>query len=160
VLAARPMKRCAGPTLCWCSCRSRCWRGPAIGVVPCARRWQCGLHHLGHLPRDQRLCLRCHRPGVAGRSCRALSTRAANEDLVALSRRFEQRLRVALYPPYTSKRHPIEHRLFCHVARRLSGVILDSHQTALEAVQRTHTQTDLTVTPCLLDTLYELGRMF
>jgi len=77
---------------------------------------------------------------------------------VALSRRFGRCLRVALYPPYTSKRHPIEHRLFCHVARRLSGVILDSHQTALEAVQRTHTQTGLTVTPRLLDTLYELGR--
>jgi len=28
--------------------------------------------------------------------------------------------------------------LFCHVERRLSGVILDSPQTALEAVQRTH----------------------
>ena len=80
------------------------------------------------------------------------------EDLVALSRRFGRRLRAVLYPPYTSKRHPIEHRLFCHVARRLSGVILDSHQTALEAVQRTYTQTDLTVTPRLLDTLYELGR--
>jgi len=80
------------------------------------------------------------------------------EDLVALSRRFGQRLRVALYLPYTSKWHPIEHRLFCHVARRLSGVILDSHQSALEAVQRTHTQTGLTVTPRLLDTLYELGQ--
>jgi len=33
----------------------------------------------------------------------------------------------------------------------------DSHQTTLEAVQRTHTQTGLTVTPRLLDTLYELG---
>jgi len=39
-----------------------------------------------------------------------------------------------------------------------SGVILDSHQTALEAVQHTHTQTGLTVTSRLLDTLYELGR--
>ena len=56
------------------------------------------------------------------------------EDLVALSRRFGRRLRVALYSPYTSKRHPIEHRLFCHVARRLSGVILDSHQTALNVL--------------------------
>ena len=33
------------------------------------------------------------------------------EDLVALSRRFGRRLQVALYPPYTSKWHPIEHRL-------------------------------------------------
>ena len=80
--------------------------------------------------------------------------------MVALSRRFGRRLRAVLYPPYTSKWHPIKHRLFCHVASRLSGVILDSHQTALEAVQRTrtHTQTSPTVTPRLLDTLYELGR--
>jgi len=97
-------------------------------------------------------CVRCRKSTDAARSLRF------KEDLVALSRRFGRCLRVALYPPYTSKRHPIEHRLFCHVARRLSGVILDSHQTALEAVQRTYTQTGLTVTPRLLDTLYELGR--
>jgi len=106
-----------------------------------------------HYPHAQQILLTFD----AGAANAARSLRF-KEDLVALSRRFGQRLRVALYPPYTSKRHPIEHRLFCHVARRLSGVILDSHQTALEAVQRTHTQTGFTVTPRLLDTLYELGR--
>ncbi len=80
------------------------------------------------------------------------------EDLVALSRRLGLRLRVAHYPPYTSKWHPIEHRLFCHVERSFSGSILDSPRTALEAVQRTRTQTGLTVKARLLDTVYELGR--
>lgn len=80
------------------------------------------------------------------------------EDLIALSARLGLRLRVAHYPPYTSKWHPIEHRLFSHVERSLSGVMLDSPQTALEAVQRTQTQTGLTVKARLLDTVYEVGR--
>jgi hypothetical protein len=80
------------------------------------------------------------------------------EDLVELSRRLGLRLRVAHYPPYTSKWHPIEHRLFSQVERSLSGVILDSPHTALQAVQRTRTQTGLTVKARILDTVYELGR--
>jgi hypothetical protein len=80
------------------------------------------------------------------------------EDLVGLSRRLGLRLRVAHYPPYTSKWHPIEHRLFSQVERRFSGVILDSPQTAVEAAQRTSTQTGLRVKARILDTVYELGR--
>jgi len=80
------------------------------------------------------------------------------EDLLALSKRLGLRLRIAHYPPYTSKWHPIEHRLFSQVERALRGVILDSPQTALEAVQRTRTQTGLRVKACILDTVYELGR--
>jgi len=114
---------------------------------------------------------------VAGRSCRALSTRAGSPvDLRC--RRCQRRAFAALQgrpggaeppvgaasaggplpAPYTSKRHPIKHRLFCHVERRLSGVIPDSPQTALDTVQRTQTQTGLTVAARLLDTVYELGR--
>ncbi len=80
------------------------------------------------------------------------------EDLVALSKRLGLRLRIAHYPPYTSKWHPIEHRLFSQVERSLHGVILDSPQTALDAVQRTRTRTGLRVKACILDTVYELGR--
>jgi hypothetical protein len=50
------------------------------------------------------------------------------EDLVALSARLGLPLRIAHYPPYTSKWHPIEHRLFSQVERALRGVILDSHR--------------------------------
>ena len=82
-----------------------------------------------HYPHAQQILLTFD----AGAANAARSLRF-KEDLVALSRRFGRCLRVALYPPYTSKRHPIEHRLFCHVARRLSGVILDSHQTALNVL--------------------------
>jgi hypothetical protein len=75
------------------------------------------------------------------------------EDLVALSKRLGLRLRIAHYPPYTSKSHPIERRLFSQVERSLRGVILDSPQTALETVQRTRTQTGLRVKACILDTV-------
>ncbi len=80
------------------------------------------------------------------------------EDLIALSARLRLPLRVAHYPPYTSKWHPIEHRLFSHVERALGGVILDSHETALERVQHTRTETGLQVKARILDKVYDVGR--
>jgi hypothetical protein len=80
------------------------------------------------------------------------------EDLLALSPRLGLRLRIAHYPPYTSKGHPIEHRLFSHVERSLRGQMLDSPETVLAAVQRTTTETGLKVGACLLDRVYPLGR--
>lgn len=80
------------------------------------------------------------------------------EDAIALSARLGMPLRIAHYPPYTSKWHPIEHRLFCHVERALRGVILDTPETFRQAVERTHTQTGLRVTARILDKVYEIGR--
>jgi len=50
------------------------------------------------------------------------------------------------------------HRVLRTVERSLSGVILDSPQTALAAVERTRTQTGLTVKARMLDRVYEVGR--
>jgi hypothetical protein len=80
------------------------------------------------------------------------------EDLVALAKRLGRRLRIAHYPPYTSKWNPIEHRLFSPVERSWRGVILDSPETALRTVQGTRTTTGLRVTARILDKVYELGR--
>ena len=80
------------------------------------------------------------------------------EDLIALSRRLGLPLRIAHYPPYTSKWHPIEHRLFSQVERALRGVMLDSPQTALTAIQRVSTQTGLSVVARILDRVYDIGR--
>lgn len=80
------------------------------------------------------------------------------EDLVALSRRLGLRLRVAHDPPYPSKWHPIEHRLFSQVERSLRGQILDTPDTVLRAVQRTTTKTGLRVVARLLDKVYKTGR--
>ena len=80
------------------------------------------------------------------------------EALVGLSARLGLPLRIAHYPPYTSKWNPIEHRLFSHVERALRGVMLDCHDTALQAVERTRTQTGLQVKARILDKAYEVGR--
>ena len=68
------------------------------------------------------------------------------------------RIRVAHYPPYTSKWNPIEHRLFSQIERTWHGVMLDSPETALQTVVRTHTETGLQVIATILDKTYEIGR--
>ena len=80
------------------------------------------------------------------------------EDLIALAQRLGVRLRIAHYPPYTSKWNPIEHRLFSQVERTWSGVMLDSPETARRTVERTTTDTGLCVTARILDKVYTLGR--
>jgi len=80
------------------------------------------------------------------------------EDVIELARRLGLRVRIAHYPPYTSKWNPIEHRLFSQVERSWSGVMLDSPETALRTVEGTRTQTGLHVTARILDNIYEIGR--
>jgi hypothetical protein len=81
------------------------------------------------------------------------------EALIGLSKRLWLPLRIAHYPPpYTYKWHPIEHSLFYQVERALHGVILDSPQSPLEALQRTCTTTGLRVTARVPDRVYTLGR--
>lgn len=62
------------------------------------------------------------------------------EDLIALTLSAHQgmSLHIAHYPPYTSKRHPIEHRLFCHVERALRGVILDTPKPSAKPSNSPH----------------------
>jgi hypothetical protein len=80
------------------------------------------------------------------------------EDLIALAQRLGVRLRIAHYPPYTSKWNPIEHRLFSQIERTWSGVMLDSPETARRTVERTTTETGLRVTARILDKVYTIGR--
>jgi hypothetical protein len=80
------------------------------------------------------------------------------EDVIELARRLGLRVRIAHYPPYTSKWNPIEHRLFSQVERAWSGVMLDSPETALKTVENTRTKTGLRVTARILDKAYEIGR--
>ena len=46
------------------------------------------------------------------------------EGLQSLSNEIGIEIRVAHYPPYTSKWNPIEHRVFPHITRAMQGVIL------------------------------------
>jgi hypothetical protein len=55
-------------------------------------------------------------------------------------------IRVAHYPPYTSKYNPIEHRLFPHVTRACAGTSLSDLQMAAKLMRKTRTSTGLRVT--------------
>ena len=67
-------------------------------------------------------------------------------------------VRVAHYPPYTSKYNPIEHRLFPHLTRACQGVILKSVEQVQALMARASTRTGLRVTVNILDKVYQTGR--
>jgi len=67
-------------------------------------------------------------------------------------------IRIAHYPPYTSKYNPIEHRLFPHVTRACQGVIFKSVEIVEELIAKTNTKTGLEVFTTILDGVYEVGR--
>lgn len=52
---------------------------------------------------------------------------------------------VCHYPPYCSKWNPIEHRLFSHVHKAMSGVVFSDYQTVKKLIEQTSTKTGLTV---------------
>ena len=67
-------------------------------------------------------------------------------------------IRIAHYPPYTSKWNPIEHRVFPHITRELSGMILTSHVFMKELIENTTTKAGLKVFACIFNKVYETGR--
>ena len=80
------------------------------------------------------------------------------QDLQALVDEIGIEIRIAHYPPYTSKWNPIEHRLFPHITRSLQGVILTSHQLMKELMEKTTTTSGLKVFACIFNRIYETGR--
>ncbi len=67
-------------------------------------------------------------------------------------------IRIAHYPPYTSKYNPIEHRLFPHLTRACSGVIFDSHETVNSLMSKATTRSGLKVFSNIIDRLYQTGK--
>ena len=63
-------------------------------------------------------------------------------------------IRIAHYPPYTSKYNPIEHRLFPHLSRACKGVIFDSVNTVSELMEQATTKTGLKVFTTIIDKTY------
>lgn len=80
------------------------------------------------------------------------------QDLQALADELGIDIRVAHYPPYTSKWNPIEHRVFPHITRALQGMVLTSHQITKELIERATTKTGLTVVAWILNKVYETKR--
>ena len=82
------------------------------------------------------------------------------EDLQKLVERIGVEIRIAHYPPYTSKYNPIEHRLFPHVTRACQGVVFDSLQTVEKLMAKTQTRKGLKVMVEIVDKLYQTGRKY
>ena len=68
------------------------------------------------------------------------------------------KIRIAHYPPHTSKWNPIEHRLFPHITRSLQGMVLTIHQLTNKLVERTTTASGLKVFSSIFNRVYETGR--
>jgi len=80
------------------------------------------------------------------------------QDLQALVNELGIEIRIAHYPPYTSKYNLIEHRLFPHITRFCQGVIFQSVEMVRELMAKTKTQTGLKVFAAVLDKVYQTGR--
>jgi len=80
------------------------------------------------------------------------------QDLEQLAQALGIEIRVAHYPPYTSKYNPIEHRLFPHLTRACQGVIFTSVELVRDLMANTTTKTGLTVDVSVLDKVYTTGR--
>jgi len=78
--------------------------------------------------------------------------------LQALANELGITIRIAHYPPYTSKYNPIDHRLFPHVTRACQGVLFHTIEQIKSLMERTHTQQGLSVLVCILDRVYETGK--
>ncbi len=80
------------------------------------------------------------------------------QDLQALANRIGLEIRVAHYPPYTSKYNPIEHRLFPHVARACQGIIFTTPEQVRHYMGQAKTRTGLSVVANIITKTYETGR--
>jgi hypothetical protein len=80
------------------------------------------------------------------------------QDLQALVNELGIEIRIAHYPPYTSKYNPIEHRLFPHLTRVCQGVIFDSVEMVKDLMAKAKTCTGLKVLTTVFDGVYKTGR--
>jgi DDE family transposase len=109
----------------------------------------------GHLawPQANSLLLLCD-----GGGSNSSTQNLFKQDLQALANRIGLEIRVAHYPPYTSKYNPIEHRLFPHVTRACQGIIFKTVEQVRHYMVKATTRTGLSVAVNIIDKIYEKGR--
>ena len=73
------------------------------------------------------------------------------QDLQQLADELGIQIRIAHYPPYTSKYNPIEHRLFPHLSRSCQGVVLKCVELLRELIASAKTKTGLKVFASIMD---------
>lgn len=118
------------------------------------RHWWEGQGRASY-PRATSLLLLCD-----GGGSNSASQYLFKEDLQRLADRIGIEIRVAHYPPYTSKYNPIEHRLFPHLTRACQGVIFHTVELVKGLMERAKTATGLEVTVDILDKVYQTGRKY
>jgi hypothetical protein len=79
------------------------------------------------------------------------------EDLQQLADELNIEIRIAHYPPYTSKYNPIEHRLFPHITNACKGVVFKSIELVNELMAEAKTTTGLKVFSTILNKTFETG---
>ena len=80
------------------------------------------------------------------------------QDLQHLANELGIAIRIAHYPPYTSKYNPIEHRLFPHLTRACQGVVFKSYDIVKEFMSQAKTKTGLKVFVSILDQVFQTKR--
>jgi hypothetical protein len=80
------------------------------------------------------------------------------QDLPKLVNEIEITMRIAHYPPYTSKYNAIEHRLFPHVTRACQGVVFKNIEIVKELMAKAKTKNGLKVIVTIIDKEYQTGR--
>jgi hypothetical protein len=79
-------------------------------------------------------------------------------DLQILANEIGIEIRIAHYPPYTSKYNPIEHRLFPHLTRACRGVIFMSTEIVKKLMEKATTKKGLRVFAHIIDKDYKTKR--
>ena len=79
-------------------------------------------------------------------------------ELQTLANTINMSIKIVHYPPYTSKWNPIEHRVFPHVTRALSGVPLNSIEEVKTKISSAKTKTGLTVVADIMKKTYKTGK--
>jgi hypothetical protein len=115
-------------------------------------QWWASEGHSAY-PQARRLLLLCD-----GGGSNSASQYLFKQDLQQLADRLGLEIRVAHYPPYTSKYNPIEHRLFPHLSRACQGVIFKSVARVQHYMSLAATKTGLQVAVNILDKVYQTGR--
>jgi len=110
-------------------------------------------HGSKHYGQAQSILLLCD--GGGSNSSRSYLFKA---DLQETANRLGIEIRIAHYPPYTSKYNPIEHRLFPHLSRACQGVIFESLEQVKDLMSKAKTQKGLKVFVDILDKSYQTGR--
>ena len=79
-------------------------------------------------------------------------------ELQKLANKIKVSLNISHYPPYASKWNPIEHRVFPHVTRAMSGVTLNSVEEAAQYIKNAKTSTGLKVKTNIIKKTYKKGK--